>query len=253
MDLQNAVDKEIIPEYFLGIKTKLQRIMLSLKEIENINQSEQYLHIGGGTDLFVQKPDFMIEQGLISLSLQTELKYIRRDESTIRIGGSTTFSELMESEILQDIFPNIIKDFSLIASTPIRNIATLGGNIVNASPIADTVIFFLVLNPSIILRNGSNRREVSLVEFYLGYKQIDKSKDEIVTELSFKVPENNYKFNFEKVSKRTYLDIASVNSALYVEINTSDQIDVCRISAGGVAPIPKYLRNSSSYLLNKSV
>jgi xanthine dehydrogenase small subunit len=162
--------------------------------------------------------------------MRTELNYIKRDGDYIHIGGLTTFSDLMDSEILKDLFPTIIDDFSLIGSTPIRNIATLGGNIVNASPIADAVIYFLVLNPTITLTNDKSTREVNLVDFYLGYKQIDKIDGEIITELSFKTPHNNYKFNFEKVSKRTYLDIASVNSALYIEINASNEIEVCHIS-----------------------
>lgn len=252
LDLQRAVDIEVIPDYFLKIQTKLQKILSQLEEIQTDKGVQSY-NIGGGTDLFVQKPDFMVEQNLISLSLQTELSYIKHEGDYIRIGGLTTFSDLMDSDILQEIFPTIINDFSLIASTPIRNIATLGGNIVNASPIADTVIYFLVLNPTITLKNGSTVREVNLIDFYLGYKQIDKSDEEIVTELSFNIPRNDYKFNFEKVSKRTYLDIASVNSALYMKINSANQIEVCRISAGGVAPIPKYLVNSSNYLIEKSV
>lgn len=252
LDLQAAVEKEVIPRYFLEIKSKLKKLISGLDEIKKDNRVESH-YIGGGTDLFVQKPDFMVEQNLISLNMRTELNYIKRDGDYIRIGGLTTFSDLMDSEILKDLFPTIIDDFSLIASTPIRNIATLGGNIVNASPIADAVIYFLVLNPTITLTNDKSTREVNLVDFYLGYKQIDKIDGDIITELSFKTPLDNYKFNFEKVSKRTYLDIASVNSALYIEINASNEIEVCHISAGGVAPIPKHLSNSSSYLLHKSV
>ncbi|MCE7736867.1 MAG: 2Fe-2S iron-sulfur cluster binding domain-containing protein [Candidatus Heimdallarchaeota archaeon] len=252
LDLHAAVEKEVIPGYFLEIKSKL-KILISEFEGIQADDNAQSHYIGGGTDLFVQKPDFMVEQNLIPLGKQTELSYVKRDGDYIRIGGSTTFSTLMDSDILQELFPKIIDDFSLIASTPIRNIATLGGNIVNASPIADTVIYFLVLNPIITLTKDKSTREVNLLDFYLGYKQIDKSDGEIITELSFEVPRGNYKFNFEKVSKRTYLDIASVNSALYIELNASNQIDVCHISAGGVAPVPKYLRNSSNLLLNKSV
>ncbi len=253
LNLQNAVEKEILPEYFLEIRPKLQDIMLGLQEIGTIKEKEHPLFVGGGTDLFVQKPDFMVDQDFTSLNLIKEYSFIKQDGDTIRIGGSTNFSDIMNSKILQKIFPSIIEDFSLIASTPIRNIATLGGNVVNASPIADTVIYFLVLDPLITLKNGSSERKVNLTEFYLGYKQIDKTSEEIITELSFVVPSNIYKFNFEKVSKRTYLDIASVNSAFYIELNTSNQIEVCRISAGGVAPIPKYLKRASTYLLNKSV
>lgn len=252
LNIQNAVEKEIIPKYFLKIKSKLGNIISGLQEM-SARENRNHLFVGGGTDLFVQKPDFMVDQDFTSLNLTKDYNYVKQDGATIGIGGLTSFSDIMNSEILRNYFPSIIEDFSLIASTPIRNIATIGGNIVNASPIADTVIFFLVLNPFITLTNGSKERKVDLINFYQGYKQIDKTDEEIVTELSFAVPSKNYKFNFEKVSKRTYLDIASVNSAIYVEVSASNQIEMCRISAGGIAPIPKFLKNASTYLLNKPV
>jgi xanthine dehydrogenase iron-sulfur cluster and FAD-binding subunit A len=85
---------------------------------------------------------------------------------------------------------------------------------------------------------------LKLRDLYKGYKQLDKSPDEIVTSVRFKLPGKNTRFNFEKVSKRTYLDIASVNTAIRLEMD-GDTIREAHVSAGGVAPIPKYLANTS--------
>ena len=91
---------------------------------------------------------------------------------------------------------------------------------------------------------------MKLRDLYKGYKQLDKSPEEIVTSVRFKLPIAGTRFHFEKVSKRTYLDIASVNSAIRLEMD-GDMIREAHVSAGGVAPIPKYLANTSALLVGK--
>jgi xanthine dehydrogenase small subunit len=140
----------------------------------------------------------------------------------------------------------------LIASLPIRNSATVGGNIINASPIGDMTIVFLALNAFIGLNNGTENRKILLKNLFEGYKKLDKTDDEFLEYIEFKLPSKNSHFNFEKVSKRTHLDIASVNSAMYVE-TVDNVITNIHISAGGVAPIPLYLKNTSRFLLDKEI
>jgi xanthine dehydrogenase small subunit len=179
------------------------------------------------------------------------------------------------------IFPDLYKHLKLVSSTPIRNMATLGGNFVNASPIGDMTVWFLALDASILIssppfeggvaegRGGSLVREIPLADFYLGYKQLDKTDDEIITAVRFKKPFGNFRFNFEKVCKRTFLDIASVNTAISLKLyeegppvpeilkpKIKDQrprIQSAHVSAGGVAPVPLYLRKTSAFLSGKEV
>ena len=116
-------------------------------------------------------------------------------------------------------------------------------------------------------RGGSLVREIPLADFYLAYKQLAKADDEIVTAVRFKKPFGDFRFNFEKVCKRTYLDIASVNTAISLKLydagppvpeilrsKVKDQrprIQTAHVSAGGVAPIPLYLRKTSAFLNDK--
>jgi xanthine dehydrogenase small subunit len=125
---------------------------------------------------------------------------------------------------------------------------TIGGNIVNASPIGDFSILFLALNANINL----NTRTIQLSKFFVGYKKLDLQKDEYVKSISFSIPNKSTLFNFEKVSKRTHLDIASVNSAIMVDYE-EDIIKSCCISAGGVGPIPLYLSKTSEFLKGKTI
>jgi len=130
--------------------------------------------------------------------------------------------------------------------------ATVGGNFVNASPIGDFTIFFLALDSKIKLKSEKSSREIYLKEFYEGYKKLNKHNDEIIESISFELPSKNTFFNFEKVSKRTNLDIASVNSAIKIIVE-ENKISHASISAGGVGPIPMVLNKTSKFLEGKSI
>ena len=97
------------------------------------------------------------------------------------------------------------------------------------------------------------RRTIFLKDFYKGYKQLDKKNNEFIEKIIFKKPSPGAVFNFEKVSKRTWLDIASVNSACLIEVDKSSIIKNIHLSAGGVAPFPKYLVNTVAYLKGKKL
>ncbi|MCB0730397.1 MAG: (2Fe-2S)-binding protein, partial [Ignavibacteriae bacterium] len=95
-------------------------------------------------------------------------------------------------------------------------------------------------------------RKIKLDQFYSGYKSLNLTNDEIIETISFPIPNKNSLFNFEKVSKRTHLDIASVNSAMLLEAD-DNKIMGARISAGGVSPIPLFLSKTSEFLLGKEI
>ncbi|MHA1447319.1 MAG: FAD binding domain-containing protein, partial [Candidatus Heimdallarchaeaceae archaeon] len=145
---------------------------------------------------------------------------------------------------------NTKQDISLVSSFPIRLQATLGGNLVNASPIGDLIIYFLALDAEISLKNKSDSRIIKLRDFYKGYKIMDINEGEIVEWL--RINNKERLFNFEKVSRRKYMDIASVNSAISFDLN-NDKIQNAHLSAGGLAPVPKYLEKTSKFLENKKI
>ncbi|MCB0316217.1 MAG: FAD binding domain-containing protein, partial [Calditrichaeota bacterium] len=138
---------------------------------------------------------------------------IRRDGNEIRVGALTTFEEFAANAQIQKALPEIRQYMHWIASLQIRNRATLGGNIVNASPIGDMTILLLALNTRLTLKDGTKTRSLPLKDFYQGYKQLAKRKAEIVSEIVFPIPAASMRINYEKVSKRKCLDISSVTSA----------------------------------------
>jgi xanthine dehydrogenase small subunit len=105
--------------------------------------------------------------------------------------------------------------------------------------------------PPIGGREGKSRT-LPLRKLYKGYKIVDKKPEEIIEKIWFEIPGKNSFFNFEKVSKRTHLDIASVNTAIFITINGNEIVKV-GISAGGVGPVPMYLQKTSKYLKGKKI
>ena len=214
--------------------------------------------LGGGTDFMVQRPDSMAEAAEpLLLQNHPAMQGIRREGDTLFIGAAATATDIATSEVMQALFPDIGSYFKLISSDPIRNMGTVGGNIVNASPIGDLSIIFLALGATLHIEHSADgsKRQLPLGSFFLGYKRYDLQAGELITALSFAVPPKGARYSFEKVSKRTHLDIASVNSAMLVETSGNDdslRISRCLLSCGGVAPVPLLLTKTAAFLTGKT-
>ncbi|MGF1669219.1 MAG: FAD binding domain-containing protein [Balneolaceae bacterium] len=244
------VKNGFLPPYFTDIPERLKKLQSGQSKQNGLNGNTV---IGGGTDLFVQRHDDMFEEDLSLVFDRREMNRIEKRGDKIITGASATPSDMMKSTVMQELFPELWNHLKLVSSTQIRNMGTLAGNFANASPIGDMTAWFLALNSSIILRDKTGQeREMKLKEFYLDYKVLNKKEDELITKIIFQVPELLTKFNFEKVSKRKYLDIATVNSAIQVRVD-GDIITHINLSAGGVAPIPKFLSETCKFMTGKSL
>jgi xanthine dehydrogenase small subunit len=243
--------KEILPQYFNGIKERLKVLSTSTNGVLKKKKTEAKF-LGGGTDLYVQQHETMVHADIDFLLDQPKLNGIIKQGNKCVIGASATVSDIIDSPLFHDHFPEIFRFIKLVSSTPIRNMATIAGNFVNASPIGDLTIFFLALDAQLVLFNGKKKREVALRKFYKGYKTIDKKPEEYIETIWFNLPAKEDLFNFEKVSKRTHLDIASVNSAISISLK-KDKIVSAGLSAGGVGPIPLYLAKTSEFLDGKKL
>ena len=245
------IKNSFIPGYFTDIKERLAQ--LRAEGDEHAPQKNGSLIIAGGTDLVVQQHREVKKGSINNFFDRISLKGITLENDKCVIGASVTVTEFAESPIVQNIFPDLEKYIKLISSTPIRNMATMAGNLVNASPIGDMTIFFLALNAEVVLGNGNSNRRIYLKDLYKGYKELDKKTDEFIERIVFTMPSKDTIFNFEKVCKRTWLDIASVNSACSMQIDKNGTIKDIHLSAGGIAPFPKYLSDTATYLKGKKI
>ncbi len=278
--ITGAIGSRILPDYFETIATRLKALTSASGKnlavfdhpLTQVVLPSTAVPTGGGTDLYVQRHDEMAESASTPLLYNEELRGIRDTGTYIEIGASATVTDLLESPVMNALFPDLYKHLKLVSSTPIRNMATLAGNFINASPIGDMTVWFLALDAEINLMPGTQppsaagERTLKLRDLYQGYKQLAKQPDEIITKIRFKKPTTNFRFNFEKVCKRTYLDIATVNTAISLSCSppyeggvaegrggSLPRIENIHLSAGGVSPIPLYLKETSAFLTGKEV
>jgi xanthine dehydrogenase small subunit len=244
--IQFLVEHKFLPEYFLHVPELLTQLA-----VPPATQYSGEIILAGGTDLYVQKEDAVYDTKPFLISSCEDFKGIYTENGFCHMGAATTVTEMEESSIIREYFPQFSGFVKLISSTSIRNRATVGGNIINASPIGDLSIILLALDATVVLRNHHQKREVRLKDFFKGYKQLNKQSDELLHSVYFPLPHPDSKIHFEKVSRRTYLDIAGVNSAMLIRTENNIVAEL-HLSAGGIAPIPKYFEKAVAYLKGKT-
>jgi len=244
--LAALVREEHLPEYFLRIPEFLAA--LGPPPSKERPTSSQVV-VSGGTDLYVQRPDELVMSDVFVVPPSAEAT-IRVDDSHIYLAGTATAEDMKTSGVLAETIGGLEYAMSLMGSLPIRHRATIAGNIVNASPIGDMTVILLALDAEIGLLGDHARRSLPLRNFFLAYKELDLQPGELVEWARFAAPGDGALFNFEKVSRRTHLDIASVNTAASLRIDEGRIVHAC-IAAGGVAPIPKQLPRTADYLCGR--
>lgn len=206
--------------------------------------------LGGGTDFFVQHPDPDDALSPHYSDLEPDAHRIFQKDNSVIIGSALTMREFFSSSIIRRIAPGIEAFEACIASLPIRNRATLAGNIGNASPIADMTTVLLALGAELILEKpDGSKRTIALEHAFIGYKKLAFENNERIA--SIILPANQVRISFEKVSKRERLDIATINTACVVQENTEGIIITARLALGGVAPVPIVVQDASRLLQNK--
>ncbi len=259
--IQQLVQWSILPDYFLHIPGQLKalnsRVSTRLSPSAPLFQKGskgKSIVVAGGTDLYVQQPEELLGKQLELVSRRSDLTGIRKKGDWLFIGAGTTVEELKHSPLFNEVFPGMNHYLNLVSSTIMRSRATLAGNIVNASPIGDLTIILLSLAADLCLVKGRTRRELRLRDFFKGYKKLDMRKGEIIETIEVPIPYPGLdsRFHFEKVSRRRYLDIASCNTAISLEMD-NNLINNVHLSAGGVAPVPLYLEETCAWLKGKEV
>ncbi len=198
--------------------------------------------VAGGTDLFVQRPEALQDAPLVFLS-ERDLARTWVREGRRYLGAMMPMEDLCGVPPFADYLP-------CVASGPVRQRATVGGNLVNASPIGDFTIMLLALGAALGIRAPTGAlRELPLRDFYRGYKKLDLAEGEVLEWVAFPEP-GQAGFHFEKVGRRQHLDIASVNTAVFLRLE-GRRIGEARLAAGGVAPVPLLLARASACLAGR--
>lgn len=240
--IEALCESEVLPIYFREIPTRLAAI----PPVEIALPTEAPF-IAGGTDLFVQQGEELPRKRATLLNT-APLEPIRVEDSYVIVDARETFESFGRHPVIQESIPSIAEYNDAIASWPIRERATLGGNICNASPIADMTALLLAMESELLITSPESERWLPLSKFFLGYKRLAKTSEERITSIRFPQTEEGTFINWEKVSKRRVLDIATVNSAAKIRV-TNSRIVSATLALGGVAATPLVLSDASEKLV----
>lgn len=229
---------------FLKIRT-LPELMNEVPKIKN-----KIYFLAGGTDLMVLYKDEMINDDsvIIDINELNELKYIKLKDDQILIGALTTFTEILESNLLKRYSPVLISAVSTIGSPQIRNIATIGGNVANASPAGDSIPALFIHNTKIITTSGS----YNISEFFKGVKSTILSNGELIKEFQLERLPAGTKVFFYKSGPRKALAISKASFAMAVKLKNK-KISFIRIAAGAVAKTVVRTTKTENLLINKNI
>ena len=232
-----------IPDYDLRTVKKLKEVFPMLES--------GFTPFAGGTDLMVLLEKGMLKnKNFVSLWNLDELKGIKEQDDFVQIGAGVTMGALKRSELVARYFPMLRSAADLVGAPAIQNRATIGGNIVNASPAADSPPALLCYDAELELVSANGSRFVELKDFFKGYKSIDLKEKELLK--SIRLYKKSGVDCYHKVGTRAAQSISKICFAALAKME-SGIIREIRIALGSVAPIPLRLIKVEQQLVGKKV
>lgn len=216
----------------------------SLDEAARLLASGDATVLAGGTDLMPQTRSGarQFKRALLNISRLEELHGIGRADGKLRIAALTTVTEVLQSDLLQSRAPILVQAADRFAAGQVRNSATIGGNICNASPAGDMIIPLLLLDAVVDLASwsadGLTLRTVPLRDFFVGPGNTVMAGNEIFTGVRFNAPGAGFVARFEKAGARPALDISVVSVGVAGRLENRALVDA-RVAFGAVAPVPR--------------
>ena len=208
--------------------------------------------IAGGTDILPLRPGVKkIDRihHLVDIS-KLELNYINNEKDTIRIGAATTINTIGACPLfLSGPYRALSEAAEGHSTTTIKNRATLGGNLCNASPCADLALPLLALDAILVAAGSNGEREIPIENFFLGANYMALDSDEVLLEI--RIPQCSEKTGtaFVKLRRQqTAIDMAIVNTATFLTINNG-RCEAARVTLGAVAPIAFRVKKAESMLV----
>ncbi len=207
--------------------------------------------LSGGTNLVVEirdrkkAPDVVVD-----ISYIDSLKYIREEGGKIKIGARTSVEGLLRSEVIREKAGVLYECALNFAGPPIRNRATVAGNIVDASPAADCAPPLQALNAMVVLKSAGGERRVPVSDFVVNVRKTVRKENELVTEIEFDPIEKGSGYGYYKLGRRKAMAISVVSAAVVLHMDNG----TCRqagVSLGAVAPTPIRVSKAESLLSGK--
>lgn len=235
----------------------------ALKLIEA--KDESTFLIAGGTDLVLELNEKQIQpEKIVNLKDVKELNFIKEEDGFIKIGAGTTFTEICNSELLQENAVALVQACSKIGSTQIRNLGTVGGNVVTGSACADSVSALTAFDAVAVLKSVNGSREVLVADFFTPIEIEDAcasckqsivgiEKDEILVEVYFKKSEDKEFSAFRKLGKRRALAKSIMTVGMVIKLGEGEVVERCSLALGAVGKHPYRVESAEKIMVGNKL
>lgn len=228
----------------------------TLKELAKVLKTKnKNCYIAAGvTDLAVKiNKNKIFDYSIIDITKIRELKKIDKINNSIIIGACATMQSIENSDILKAYAPALVNAASKVGSTQIRNRATIGGNIANASQSADTLTVLLTYNAEVEVINSQGKTVISKVDDIVeGLEKNLLNEDEVITKIKFKIEDNELS-SFSKVGARKAVTISKINCCIRIKVEQSNLIKKADVYFGAIGPKPIKSRIVEKVLVGKKL
>ncbi len=186
---------------------------------------------------------------LVSLHGLPELAKLEVRDNHLLIGATVNLADL--EDVCTTTCPPLARMLRFFGARQIKNRATIGGNLCNASPIGDLAPVLLALGARVVARSHRGERVIPIAEFFVGYRQTALEPGEILARVDCPLPPKNARVGAYKVSRRRELDISAVAAGMYVELDDAGLVSCARIGFGGMAATPARAANVEAALIGQ--
>ena len=208
--------------------------------------------VAGGTNVLVDlRAGKHQPRALVDIARLPGLRGIQRANGHLVIGGGTTISDLLNDPLIAEHAPALKEAAAVFANPLIRNRATVGGNLADASPAADTAPPLLALDAEVELASQGETRRVPLADFLVGVRKTLRRHDELLVAVRFPVPPAGSANHFQKVGLRKADAISVLSAAVAVTCDAAGRCTAARIALGALAPRPLRATAAESLLVGQ--
>lgn len=240
----------LLPQFQYFEPETLEEVFSLLKEL-----GEEARLLAGGTDLLVKMKQRAIEpvpKHLINIKKIPGLQYLQADtQNGLRLGALTKIQEIKSFLPIRHRFPGLNQAAGILSTPQVRNIATIGGNLCNASPAAETAPVLITLSAKVKILGKGRERIVPLEEFFLGPSKTVLQNDEILAEIQVPAPSPDSTTVYLKHGKRLS-DIAIVGVAIAIRMDGNKCSDV-KIALASVGPTPMRAKKAEALMIGEQI
>jgi carbon-monoxide dehydrogenase medium subunit len=208
--------------------------------------------LAGGTDLMVLMNRRQVSPEVLIFLGGCGLNYIKEEGGNLVIGAATPHADVVRSALVQEKASLLATVVATIGSPAIQNVGTIGGNLANASPAADSPVALLALGASAKLVSAKGERVVAIADFFTGPGETVLQSDELIQEVIIPAGAATFKWAFRKIGKRQADVCPTVSMVVAVQMDKG-HCKNARISLGSVAPTPLLSKKATELLAGKKV